>query len=82
MESYCWQPGRKASERRRGSEGGARLAGGSSALRFVCDGRGGGGCGLAGRLVEQVAPRVHFDADEGRKTAISGTVWQVDHTAI
>ena len=57
----------------RGSEGGARLAGGSSALRFVCDGRG-GGCGLAGRLVEQVAPRVHSDADEGRKTTISGTV--------
>ena len=53
---------------------GARLAGGSSALRFVCDGDRGGGCGLAGRLVEQVAPRVHSDADEGRKTTISGTV--------
>ena len=50
------------------------MAGGSSALRFVCDGERGGGCGLAGRLVEQVAPRVHSDADEGRKTTISGTV--------
>ena len=59
----------------RAPAGGARLAGGSFALRFVCDGRGGGGCGgLAGRLVEQVAPRVHSDADEGRKTTISGTV--------
>ena len=61
-------------ERAPAGGGGARLAGGSSALRFVCDGRGGGGRGLAGRLVEQVAPRVHSDADEGRKTTISGTV--------